>query len=88
MNGIRKGTILTEQSALEDWTHPESSFRIQQAVSRSLVRVLSICCIILLSTLIQGANLAPKCIRSAALGPNLKIHNGIVKTFNFLKRKK
>lgn len=65
---------LTEQSACDDWTHPESSFLIQQAVSLSLALVFSICWRILLSTRIQGANLAPRCIRSAALGPNLKIY--------------
>lgn len=68
---IEKKLQLTEQSALEDCTHPESSFLIQQAVSRSLVLVLSICWMILLSTRMQGANLAPKWIKSAALGPPL-----------------
>lgn len=64
-------TKLTEQSACEDWTHPESSFLMQQAVSLSLALVLSICWIILLSALMHGANFAPKWIKSAALGPNL-----------------
>lgn len=62
---------LTEQSACDDCTQPESSFLIQQAVSRSFNRILSTSCVILSSTRIHGANFAPKCIKSAAFGPNL-----------------
>lgn len=63
---------LTEQSAWEDCTQPESSFLIQHAVSLSFACILSISFLILLSILMQGANFAPKWIRSAARGPNLK----------------
>lgn len=62
--------IPTEQSALEDCTHPESSFRMQHAVSLSLLAEAAIALAILASLLIHGANLAPKCIKSAARGPS------------------
>lgn len=61
--------ILTEQSALLDCTQPESSFRIQQAVSRSRSLQTSISFKIFISRLMHGANFAPRWMRSAALGP-------------------
>lgn len=62
--------LLTEQSALDDCTHPESSFLIQQAVSLSLLAEAAMALAILASRRMHGANLAPKCMRSAARGPN------------------
>lgn len=55
---------------MEDCTHPESSFRMQHAVSRSRLAEAAIARAILASLRIHGANLAPKCIRSAARGPS------------------
>lgn len=59
----------TEQSACELCTHPESSFRIQQAVSRSCRRAFAIESQIFVSRRMQAANFAPKCTRSSPRGP-------------------
>lgn len=63
---------LTEHSALLDCTQPESSFLMQQAVSRSFSRQTSISFSILMSLRMQGANLAPRWMRSEARGPSQK----------------
>lgn len=78
----RKSLNLTEQSALLDCTHPESSFLMQQAVSLSRCCPCATSLSILASLLIHGANFAPKCIRSAALGPSQKFAGSWYSTWN------
>lgn len=58
-----------EQSAWELCTQPESSFLIQQAVSRSCFRVLEITSVILESRRIQAPYFAPKCTISVFRKP-------------------
>lgn len=76
---------LTEQSAFEDCTQPESSFRMQHAVSRSRLAEAAIARAILTSRLMHGANLAPKWIRSAALGPSQNDAGSSHSTFKIKK---
>lgn len=57
---MRQRKIPTEQSALDDCTHPESSFRMQHAVSRSLLADAAIARAILASRRMHGANFAPR----------------------------
>lgn len=56
---------LTEHSLRELWTQPDSSFLMQQAVFLSFSLLSSISLRIFASLLIQGPNLAPRCMRSA-----------------------
>lgn len=66
-------SMVYEQSLLELCTHPDSSFLIQHAVFLSFNLLSSISLRIFMSFLIHGANFAPRCIKSAALGPIQKL---------------
>ena len=59
-----------EHSVLGLWTHPALSFRIQQAVSRSLSRSSWTSRSRTSSHRMHGAYLAPKCIRWVWKGPH------------------
>ncbi len=64
----KKEPLFTEHSALDVWTQPELSLRIQQAVCRSRIRVASISAPIRVSGFMHGLYLAPRWIRSAYIG--------------------
>lgn len=90
MRGLscKKESVLTEQSAWDDCTQPESSLRMQQAVSRSFSRHFSISLMILASLRMHGANFAPRCIRSACKIQDINILQELEQTVIITATKK